>query len=637
MRNSLMSDDERLEATASARSSLRRAQSEKMMPSQKTAKRAVDDSMLWESLDCDRIFSPHYVDSCRKKHGVYFDENNQVVVASKTFYAFILTLMMGMAIAVAAFMIQYSSRELGTLRNSALQVMLSENWSVWRIYFYFAGFNLGCVVLAGLLTLIQPTAQDDGVGEIKGYLNGVCLRRIFSAQTLVIKIFGAILGTAGCLVSGAEGSMIHIGAGVASGVTRGNRLRQQYLQFSPSILGIFHNDRDRKDFVCAGAGAGMAAAFGAPVGGMLFALEVRCTPISSLTLRLPVPHIASRPAGQSRCSLPATRMSLPAAPEIPNPKPSTASSQGTSSHFNHHIIWRAFTASIAATIFLDFARSGLSGGNISIGGLLDLGVRDTRDLSSDALNTGTYDAPIIYWEMAFFAVVGILGGICAAVFKVGYRVMSYLRTKEGAVLRLMEVSLLSLVTSSLIFYLSWCFPQCRNLGSWTCMNQERFGSWCSGPSDNSSCVVDLGLCDSTGGCSSFGSRAECVNGTCTLGASSCINASSWQCVGGMYANRPCRPHATECEWQGGVCTPVPNDQIFGMQMRCDVGQYDELATFFFERREWSVRKLVTQAHPHEPFTLFSMLVAAVSPTPQNLSPNPSPQAPPKPKFPNPQR
>ena len=241
---------------------------------------------------------------------------------------------------------------------------------------------------------------------------------------------------------------------------------------------------------------------------------------------------------------------------------------------------------------------------------MDLGVRDSRDTVSvsDAMNSGTYDAPILYWEMLCFILVGVLGGLSATIFKAGYRIMSHLRAGESRLLRLLEVSILSIVTSSIIFYLSWTFPQCRNAGSWTCSNQQRFGAWCGGPTDNTSCLATLGQCDSAGDCPIGG--GTCINGTCVEGASSCFNATGWVCVGGSFAHMPCRPHATECEWQGGVCTPFAQAQPFGVQMNCQIGQYDELATFFFERREWSVRKLVTQSHPHEPFTNFSMAVAA---------------------------
>lgn len=85
-----------------------------------------------------------------------------------------------------------------------------------------------------------------------------------------MQIIGSITAVSGSLLVGKAGPMIHTGASVAALLGQGGSkkygLTWKWLRF-------FKNDRDRRDLVTFGTAAGIAAAFRAPVGGVLFALE----------------------------------------------------------------------------------------------------------------------------------------------------------------------------------------------------------------------------------------------------------------------------------------------------------------------------------------------------------------------------
>ncbi|KAK9110839.1 hypothetical protein Sjap_018899 [Stephania japonica] len=143
-----------------------------------------------------------------------------------------------------------------------------------KYYLAFAAYASCNVVLAtaaaALCAYIAPAAAGSGIPEVKAYLNGVDAHVILAPSTLFVKIFGSIGGVAAGFVVGKEGPMVHTGACIANLLGQGGS-RKYHLTWT--WLRFFKNDRDRRDLITCGAAAGVAAAFRAPVGGVLFALE----------------------------------------------------------------------------------------------------------------------------------------------------------------------------------------------------------------------------------------------------------------------------------------------------------------------------------------------------------------------------
>uniref|UniRef100_A0A0E0H6G8 Chloride channel protein n=1 Tax=Oryza nivara TaxID=4536 RepID=A0A0E0H6G8_ORYNI len=131
--------------------------------------------------------------------------------------------------------------------------------------------NFALTMLATVLTVyVAPAAAGSGIPEVKAYLNGVDAPDIFSLKTLVVKIVGCIAAVSSSLHVGKAGPLVHTGACIASILGQGGSSKYH---LTCKWLRYFKNDRDRRDLVTCGAGAGIAAAFRAPVGGVLFALE----------------------------------------------------------------------------------------------------------------------------------------------------------------------------------------------------------------------------------------------------------------------------------------------------------------------------------------------------------------------------
>ncbi|KAI6210761.1 Chloride channel and Cystathionine beta-synthase domain containing protein [Aphelenchoides besseyi] len=140
---------------------------------------------------------------------------------------------------------------------------------MWIVLTVWSLYNCVLVAIASLLVLhVSAPAAGSGIPLIKSFLNGVHIPGVDTLKTLLAKATGVAASVAGGLAVGKEGPMIHSGAAVASLISQGQFGKKKLKYFED-----FRNDREKRDFVSAGAAAGVAAAFGAPIGGVLFSLE----------------------------------------------------------------------------------------------------------------------------------------------------------------------------------------------------------------------------------------------------------------------------------------------------------------------------------------------------------------------------
>ena len=130
---------------------------------------------------------------------------------------------------------------------------------------FFTGASICFVFVAAALTVWwAPGAVGSGNAELIAYLNGVNYQRLIAFETLVVKIFGVIFAVIGGLCVGKEGPLAHIGANVGAVVPYLPIPRFEFLR----------NDRKKRELIAAGCSAGVSTAFGAPIGGALFAYEM---------------------------------------------------------------------------------------------------------------------------------------------------------------------------------------------------------------------------------------------------------------------------------------------------------------------------------------------------------------------------
>nr|XP_010595736.1 H(+)/Cl(-) exchange transporter 7 isoform X3 [Loxodonta africana] len=263
----------------------------------------------------------------------------------------------------------------------------------------WATLNSAFVLLGSLIVaFVEPVAAGSGIPQIKCFLNGVKIPHVVRLKTLVIKVSGVILSVVGGLAVGKEGPMIHSGSVIAAGISQG---RSTSLKRDFKIFEYFRRDTEKRDFVSAGAAAGVSAAFGAPVGGVLFSLE-----------------------------------------------------EGAS-FWNQFLTWRIFFASMISTFTLNFVLSIYHGNiwDLSSPGLINFGRFDTEKMV------------YTIHEIPIFIAMGVVGGVLGAVFNAlnYWLTMFRIRYIHRPCQQVIEAVLVAAVTATVAFVMIYSSRDCQPL------------------------------------------------------------------------------------------------------------------------------------------------------------------------------
>uniref|UniRef100_A0A8C3UW70 Chloride channel protein n=1 Tax=Catharus ustulatus TaxID=91951 RepID=A0A8C3UW70_CATUS len=245
----------------------------------------------------------------------------------------------------------------------------------------WATLNASVVMVGSLIVaFIEPVAAGSGIPQIKCYLNGVKIPHVVRLKGLCYKC-----------------PSVPYQAVPTGGLASSMSCPLPSLLFQ--IFEYFRRDTEKRDFVSAGAAAGVSAAFGAPVGGVLFSLE-----------------------------------------------------EGAS-FWNQFLTWRIFFASMISTFTLNSVLSVYHGNawDLSSPGLINFGRFDSEKMG------------YTIQEIPIFIFMGVVGGILGALFNAlnYWLTMFRIRYIHRPCLQVVEAMLVAAVTATVGFVMIYCSRDCQ--------------------------------------------------------------------------------------------------------------------------------------------------------------------------------
>jgi CIC family chloride channel protein len=166
---------------------------------------------------------------------------------------FPLAALVGLCAGIVAILFRGALSGMDVLRNSLFEK--AHEYPTWGWIFPVLFSTFGATLALTLTKRYAPETKGSGIPHLEAVLQR--FQELKWKRVLPVKFFGGMVSIGSGLALGREGPTVQMGGSVGAAIS-------DLLKVSP---------RERLTLIAAGAGAGLAAAFNAPLSGLVFVLE----------------------------------------------------------------------------------------------------------------------------------------------------------------------------------------------------------------------------------------------------------------------------------------------------------------------------------------------------------------------------
>eukprot|EP00011_Vannellida_sp_DIVA3-517-6-12_P004637 CAMPEP_0114610798 /NCGR_PEP_ID=MMETSP0168-20121206/3787_1 /TAXON_ID=95228 ORGANISM="Vannella sp., Strain DIVA3 517/6/12" /NCGR_SAMPLE_ID=MMETSP0168 /ASSEMBLY_ACC=CAM_ASM_000044 /LENGTH=881 /DNA_ID=CAMNT_0001821753 /DNA_START=49 /DNA_END=2691 /DNA_ORIENTATION=+ len=220
---------------------------------------------VYKTIEDPHIFNSEMNEEFRKKN-IFIRLGSFVLMEQ----SWLLLLLLGCFCATTAVLLDWCVDVFTGLRDTMMQELeehcTAAGCGLAKLCAWVAFCVFFCSLSGILVRVVSPQAAGSGLPEMKSILSGVVLPRYLSFRTYIAKLTGLTCALVGGLSIGTEGPFVHIAAIIAAQLSKVTIFKR-----------IRSNEALRFQMLSAGCAVGVSSIFGAPVGGVLFAIEVTTT------------------------------------------------------------------------------------------------------------------------------------------------------------------------------------------------------------------------------------------------------------------------------------------------------------------------------------------------------------------------